>query len=159
MDEWGEFAVITGGAAAALVGLLFVAVSIRADVIAQSRSLRSRLAQILTILLGLLGAAIVLSLPNPARWVLGIELVLVAVLMTIAFIVLNHRAESAERKPLEKVLDRLNPNVTTAVLVGLSGLALILSFEPGLFLLALAAVVGFVGGAIGAWLVLVRPEG
>jgi hypothetical protein len=159
MDGWAEFTVITGGAAAALVGLLFVAVSIRADLIAQSRSLRSRLAQILTIFLGLLGAAIFVSLPNPAPWVLGIELLVASVLMTVAFIVLNHRAESGERNPLEKVLDRLNPNITTAVLVGLSGLALILGFEAGLFLLALAAVVGFVGGAIGAWFVLVRPQG
>lgn len=160
MQEWAEFTVITGGAAAALVGLLFVAVSIRADVIAKSRGLRSRLAQILTIFLGLLASSIAVSLPNPALWVLGIELLIISLLVSAALIVLDHRAErSGDRQSLEKVLDRLNPNVTTGVLIGLSGLALILGFEPGLFLLPLAAIVGFVGGAIGAWLVLVRPDG
>lgn len=160
MEGWGEFAVIIGGAAAALVGLLFVAVSIRADVIARSKALRSRLAQILTIFLGVLGSSIMVSLPNPAKWLLGIELIAVALMVGAALIVLDHRAErGSDRGSLEKVLDRINPNVTTAVLIGMSGLALVLRFEGALFLLALAALVGFVGGAIGAWLVLVRPEG
>jgi hypothetical protein len=160
MKGWAEFAVISGGAAAALVGLLFVAVSIRADVIARSRGLRSRLAQVLTIFLGLLGSSILISLPNPAVWVLGVELIVASLLVSTALIVLDHRAErSSDRQPLEKVLDRLNPNVTTGVLIGLSGLSLVLGYEQGLFLLPLAAMVGFVGGAVGAWLVLVRPEG
>jgi hypothetical protein len=34
LEKWSTFAVIAGGAAAALTGLLFVAVSIRIDVIA-----------------------------------------------------------------------------------------------------------------------------
>jgi len=160
MKGWAEFAVISGGAAAALVGLLFVAVSIRADVIARSRGLRSRLAQVLTIFLGLLGSSILISLPNPAVWVLGVELIVASLLVSTALIVLDHRAErSSDRQPLEKVLDRLNPNVTTGVLIGLSGLSLVLGYAQGLFLLPLAAMVGVVGGAVGAWLVLVRPEG
>ena len=150
---------MTGGAAAGLVGLLFVAVSIRADVVARSQALRSRLAQILTIFLGLLCSAICMSLPNPAPWILGAELVAVAVAMGTAFIVLGRRAESTEVSRLGRVLERVNPNVTTAVLVGLGGVAVCFGFEQGLFLLAVAAIVGFVGGAIGAWLVLVRPDG
>ena len=159
MQAWSEFTVITGGAAAALVGLLFVAVSIRAEAIAGSTGLRSRLAQILTIFLALLTSCILVSLPNPAVWVLGIELIVASLIMAVAFIVLDRRAErSADQVPLERALDRLNPNVTTAVLIGLSGVALVFGFEAGLFLLALASVVGFVGGAIGAWLVLVRSQ-
>jgi hypothetical protein len=38
---------VAGGAAAGLTGLLFVAVSIRVDVIAKSQELRNRAAQIL----------------------------------------------------------------------------------------------------------------
>ncbi len=160
MEHWTDFAVITGGAAAALVGLLFVSVSMRADVIAKSKGLRSRLAQILTIFLGILGSCILVALPNPAEWVLGIELIVAALALGAAFIVLDHRAErGGDRVPLETVLDRLNPNVTTAVLIGLAGITLLFGITAGLFFLALAALVAFVGGAIGAWLVLVRPEG
>ena len=159
MQEWADFAVITGGAAAALVGLLFVAVSIRADFVARSRAVRSRLAQTLTIFLGLLGSSVLLALPNPALWILGVELLAASILMGTAHVVLNQRAaRGADRKRLGTILDRINPNVTTAVLIGLCGLVLLFGFEAGLFLLAAAALVGFVGGAISAWLVLVLPE-
>jgi type IV secretory pathway VirB2 component (pilin) len=160
MEAWTNFLVITGGASAALVGLLFVAVSIRADAISKSKGLRSRLAQVLTLFLGLLASCILVSLPNPARWVLGVELAVAALLIGTALAILDHRAErGSDRLQLERILDRLSPNVTTAVLIGLSGIALIFGFDWGLYFLALAALVGFIGGAIGAWLVLVRPEG
>jgi hypothetical protein len=160
MDGWGDFAVIAGGASAALVGLLFVAVSIRADTIAHSLSLRSRLAQVLTLFLGILASCIAVSLPNPATWVLGIELLVIAATVTTALILLDKRAKrDREPDPLERILDRINPNVTTAVLIALSGLVLVFGIGAGLFLLALAVVVGFVGGVFGAWLVLVRPKG
>ncbi|WP_306892736.1 hypothetical protein [Agromyces albus] len=159
MDTWAEFSVIMGGAAAALVGLLFVAVSIRADFVSRSGAVRSRLAQTLTIFLGLLASSILLAVPNPARWMLGVELFAVSMLMTTAHVILNRRAQSgADRRRLGPILDRVNPNITTAVLIGLCGLVLVFGLEAGLFLLAAAALVGFVGGAVSAWLVLVLPE-
>ena len=136
MEHFTDFAVIAGGATAALIGLLFVAVSIRADWIGRSVELRSRVAGILTIFLSVLAGWLCVALPNPAPWVLGLELVVMAA--------------------LARVLDRLNPNVITAVLVGLAGILLLLDQVVGLFLLALATLVAFVGGVIGAWLVLVR---
>ena len=42
MENWGTFATVAGGAAAGLTGLLFVAVSIRIEVIAKSQELRNR---------------------------------------------------------------------------------------------------------------------
>jgi uncharacterized protein YhhL (DUF1145 family) len=159
MKAWSDFTVITAGAAAALVGLLFVAVSIRADTISASKGLRSRVAQVLTLFLGLLASSILVSLPNPATWVLGVELIVVAILTGVALLVLDDRAERAtEREWLERVLDRLSPNFTTAILIGLSGIALAFGFEWGLFILALAALIGFIGGAVVAWFVLVRPQ-
>ena len=130
-DGWAEFTVIAGGAAAALVGFLFVAVSIRAEAIARSRSLRSRLAQVLTIFLGILVACIFVSLPNPADWVLGVELLVTSAAISTALIIFGRRAESdRESDPLERV----NPNVTTGVLIGLTGLALVFGLEAGLLL-------------------------
>jgi hypothetical protein len=160
MEAWTQFTVITGGAAAALVGLLFVAVSIRAELIAHTKRLRARLAKVLTIFLGLLVSSIAIALPNPTVWILGIELIAVSMVMSAAFLALNRRSEHGDdRQPLERVLDRLSPTVTTAVLTGVCGVALLFGIESGLFVFALAAVVGFVGGVTGAWLVLVRPNG
>ncbi|WP_426520593.1 hypothetical protein ACPPVQ_08595 [Diaminobutyricibacter sp. McL0618] len=160
MDRWVNFAIVAGGASAAFVGLLFVSVSIRADTIAHSPSLRARLAQVLTIFLGILISCVLITLPNPADWVVGAELLATSAAMSASLIFLGRRAvRNRDSDPLERTLDRLNPNVTTAVLIGLSGVALLFGIESGLFLLSLAVIVGFVGGGLGAWLVLVRPDG
>jgi uncharacterized protein YhhL (DUF1145 family) len=159
MPGWGDFAVITGGASAALVGLLFVAVSIRAEHIAESKALRSRLAQILTIFLGVLIASTAIALPNPAGWVLGVELVAVSLMMGVALIVMNGHAKRADTvSSLEGLLAKINPNLTTAALICVGGLCLVFGLTEGLFLIVVAALFAFVGGVIGAWLVLVRPD-
>jgi hypothetical protein len=49
LTGWDSFAVVAGGAASALIGLLLVAVSIRVDVIAASMELRNRAAQTLSL--------------------------------------------------------------------------------------------------------------
>ena len=49
LKAWDTFAQIIGTAAAALIGLLFVAVSIRIASIARSQELRNRAAQTLTL--------------------------------------------------------------------------------------------------------------
>ena len=49
MGAWDTFAAISGGAAATLTGLLFVAVSIRIASIARSQELRNRAAQTLSL--------------------------------------------------------------------------------------------------------------
>jgi hypothetical protein len=48
-EMWHDFGVTVGGLAGALTGLLFVAVSIKSDTLAKSRSLSSRAAQTLVL--------------------------------------------------------------------------------------------------------------
>jgi hypothetical protein len=74
LEKWSTFAEISGGAAAALLGLLFVAVSIRIGVIAKSQELRNRAAQTLALFVTVLFVAILLSIPDQSGRVLGIEL-------------------------------------------------------------------------------------
>jgi hypothetical protein len=50
-EMWRDFGVTVAGLGGALTGLLFVAVSIKSDVLARSRSLASRAAQTLVLFL------------------------------------------------------------------------------------------------------------
>jgi hypothetical protein len=74
---WHDFGVTIGSLAGALTGLLFVAVSIKSDTLAKSRSLRSRAAQTLVLFMTSALAAIVLVAPQPGD-ALGGELVALA---------------------------------------------------------------------------------
>src|SRR3954447_4960647 len=67
MDKWHDMGVVTGGAAAALTGLLFVAVTLRIDTIAAARDLRSRAAQTLTPLTLFVTSLVVAIDPRAAR--------------------------------------------------------------------------------------------
>ena len=156
MSGWGNFAAVTGGAAAALLGLLFVAVSIRIETIANSVELRNRSAQTLALLLtGLLVAAL-LSVPDQRKWVLGAEYLVLALVVTCAALVLNRQAKSKGRSAIGRSLDAMNPTFVTCSLLFIAAVALILGHKDGIYLLVPALVAVFVGGVVNAWLILVK---
>lgn len=153
MESWEEFAVVTGGAAAALTGLLFVAVSIRLDVIAASTELRSRAAQTLTLFLSITLVAVVFAIPGQPQWLFGCELVALAVAGGVTMFVLGrwaHREQSGQR--IARILDRISPNVLTMALIGIGGILVALGIDWGLYLQVPAVIAALVGGVIGAWL-------
>ena len=82
MTGWADFAVVLGAATAALLGLLFVAVSIRVEAIAKSAELRNRSAQTLTLLLTGVLVAVLLAVPDQRVWALGAEYFVLAVVVT-----------------------------------------------------------------------------
>jgi hypothetical protein len=96
MHEWDTFAVVVGGSAGALVGLLFVAISIHPGRIAESKDLRGRAAQTLVIFAALRLIGLLRSIPVQPDWVLGIELLVLAVFVAIALIALDHLAQQSD---------------------------------------------------------------
>ena len=153
MDTWEEFAVVTGGAAAALTGLLFVAVSIRLDVIAASTDLRSRAAQTLTLFLSITLVAILFAIPGQPEWLFGAELIALAVVAGITLVLLDRRAgRQPSQQTVARVLERASPNALTMSLIGIGGLLTSIGQEWGLYLVVPAVIAALVGGVLGAWL-------
>ena len=134
MEAWGTFAVIVGGAAGALIGLLFVAVSIRVEAIAASGELRNRAAQTLGLFLIVLFVAALLAVPEQSYRTLGIELLVLAVLTASTLYILDRRA-TADRTPqsVGRMRDAVAPNAVTSVLLLSASLVLVLSGRAGLY--------------------------
>jgi hypothetical protein len=101
LGAWGTFAAISG-AAAALTGLLFVAVSIRIASVAQSQELRNRAAQTLSLFGTVLIISVLLAIPGQAYRTLGAEFVVLAVITDASLYILGRRAKGdrSRRSPL-----------------------------------------------------------
>lgn len=155
MPGWSDFAVVTGGAAAALMGLLFVAVTLRIDAMTRARDLRSRAAQTLTLFAIALGVAIVLTVPGQSRLVLGLEFIAIAALGGIGLLVLDTRAQRVPHQdPIAGILNRVGPNVSTIALVALAGALTASGLPWGIVLLLPAQLAALICGVASAWVFL-----
>ena len=152
---WHDFGVTIGGLAGALTGLLFVAVSIKSDTLAKSRSLRSRAAQTLVLFMTSALAAIILVAPQPGD-ALGGELVTLAVASGAALVVLDRQGGHDPTSQVARYIERASPNAVTQVLFGVAGITFLITAGGGLYWLIPAAVSSLVGGVINAWLFLVH---
>jgi hypothetical protein len=161
MERWDTFTVVVGGAAAGLTGLLFVAVSIRVDVIAKSQELRNRAAQTLALFVTVLFVAILLSVPGQSLRVLGFEVGALAILIGGGMLLLDRRAragrgDDATAHAVASILDAVAPNTATSVLLLIAAVLLMLGLHWGLYVLVVPVVVALAGGITSAWLLLTK---
>ena len=161
MEKWATFATVAGGAAAGLTGLLFVAVSIRVDVIAKSQELRTRAAQTLALFVTVLFIAVLLSIPDQAQAALGSELIALGLLNGGVNLALNRRALSSPaaggtERDVAVLLDAVAPNAVTSILTAIAGILLVAGVDAGLDVLVLPVLFALAGGVWSAWLLLTK---
>ncbi|WP_018333906.1 hypothetical protein [Actinomycetospora chiangmaiensis] len=155
LARWVDFAVVAGGASAALTGLLFVAISINVDRVGRSISLRSRGGQTLVLFAVTLVVSIVLAVPDQGLTVFGVELLVLVVLAGSGLLVLDRRAKREARTPaLARTLDLVSPNVATLVLIAAAAFVALSGHAWGVYLLVPSTVIAIVGGVANAWLFL-----
>jgi hypothetical protein len=152
---WLSFGEALAAVAGALTGLLFVALSVKSDVLAASLSLSSRAAQTLVLFLTSVLIAVLLVAPQPPA-ALGWELLAVAAVSGTALLILDRRAGHSTDQGVARYIERFSPNTITAVLGAVAGLTFLLKAGGGLYWLIPAAVTSLLGGVVNAWLFLVR---
>ncbi len=155
-EAWTDFAVGVVGAAAALTGLLFVAVSINLERILQFPRLTARAGSTLALLVALLVAGTFLLAPGQARFALGLELAAVGVVMATAGLAVVVAERRDTQGPMHwKVLPPVVALVP-AVLVLVAGISLAATAGGGLYWLLAAFAWGFAGAGLNAWVLLVE---
>ena len=155
---WLGFGAAVAAVAGTLTGLLFVAVSIKSDVLAGSRSLSSRAAQTLVLFMTSVLIGLLLTVPQP-RAAVGPELLTLAAISGAFLLILDRRAGHHTEERVARYIERFSPNSITDVLVGIGGLTFIVKAGGGLYWIVPAVVASLVGGVINAWLFLVKVTG
>ena len=122
--DWQDFAEMTGGASAALTGLLFVAVSVNASRIAGHQGLRASAAQTLVLFMAPLVMAAALLAPDQADWALGAELIAVGLITSWILLGIRRvkRSLTDDDRNLIAIFNRRGPNVMVMLLFVASGI-------------------------------------
>ena len=105
---WAGFGEALAAVAGALTGLLFVALSVKSEVLAASRSLSSRAAQTLVLFMTSVLNAVFLVAPQPAA-ALGWELLAVAAFSGTALLLLDRRAGHGGDQDVARYIERVLP--------------------------------------------------
>jgi hypothetical protein len=155
LPGWDTFAVVIGGAAGALIGLLFVSVSIRIDVISASADFRNRGAATLCLFMTVLLVAILLVVPGQDESELGAELLVLAVALGTGLSWLNRRATAQpSAQPISRILATVSPDAITTILLAAAGVLLLAGVGDGIYVVIPATIAAITGGVASAWLFL-----
>ena len=154
LAEWVDFGVAWAGAAAALAGLLFVAVSINLAEIVVTPQLPTRVASTLGLLVALLVVSILLAAPHqtPAR--IGIEIAAVGVLTGIGSVAGGLHRRSG--RPIGWALFSLIAQLVPALLLVIGGVLSATESHGAMHWVLAAFVTGFAAAVSSAWILMVQ---
>jgi hypothetical protein len=156
--EWHDFFLMTGGGAAALAGLVFVAMSINLDVVAQNATHRGRAINMLTGFTSAFAICGLALMGGQGHRAVGAEWLVVATFAAAIYV--GHYAQAAKRGGSKAELrpDRLAAGVACYIAQIVGALILLLGRVAGLYVAAVGLIALFALTISGAWLLLVAVE-
>ena len=155
-STWDNFFVAVASSAAALTGLLFVAVSINLSRILSFATLPGRAAEALIVMFGALAVALCGLVPQ-GHVAVGVEWVAIGtiVILTATSIQLRARAlRNAEERPLWRALTAQGPAAPFVI----GGLFAVAGSDHGPYWVVIGSLLSLAGGVFDAWVLLVEIQ-
>ena len=142
---------MTGGASAALTGLLFVSVSLNREMIVRDPALRASAAQTLVLLVVPLMVCGELLVPGQYRWVLSTELVVTAALAAVVIFRVQSHTDHSERSRIAELVDRRETSLLTTVFLVVTAIVYWIAGGGGLYWVVPAIALSITAGVLNAW--------
>jgi hypothetical protein len=157
ISEWHDFFVVTGGAAAALTGLIFVGVSLNLSKILSFKQLPNRALLSLILLLSVLVVSLLFLIPEESFRVRATELtgfgIILWAIITRLDMINYANTESPYRKQyrLHMLIDQL-----ATLAYPLTGIALGIWGEKGIYVVVPGIIFSFFKAVFDAWVLLIE---
>ena len=155
--HWTDFGVATAGAAAALAGLLVVAISINLQRIIEFPGLPHRAAQTLILFTLPLITALLLLVPGQPDAALAWELLVIGGVAGPFMLVTDLRVPISEHETrITRLSTRISPTIVSCGSLVAAGITLAARAGGGLYWLVPSVMAAIVFGLINTWVLLVE---
>jgi len=155
LTQWNNFFVMVGGGAAALAGLIFVAMAINHQIIIQNTTHKNRAINMLTGFTAIFMASGLALMGDQYPEVLGFEWLVLWLIATVVFIRGYVIAIRSGMSSIGLKLPRLAGGTICYVAEVIAAIFLILGYSSGLYIAAVAIIVLFAFLISGAWLLMI----
>ena len=155
LEQWNNFFVMVGSGAAALAGLIFVAMSINHQIIIQNTTHKNRAINMLTGFTAIFMASSFALIGNQNLGVLGFEWLFLWLIATVIFIRGYVIALRSGMSFIGLKTPRLAGGTICYLAEVIGAIFLICGYSPGLYVAAVAIIVLFAFLISGAWLLMI----
>ena len=152
---WHDFGVAFVSASAALLGLIFVVVSLHVRAVVDDPVLRHRAEITLGLLATTLAASAALLIPGQSREALGLELMPIALVYITLSSLATFRASHSPRGISRDRLARFFVGLLSAGLIFVGGLGLLVGALGGVYVVGAGVVLGVLIAMLATWMLFI----
>ena len=156
VEAWSDFFVACAGAAAALTGLVFVAVSINIERILALPGVPERALQTLLVLLSIVIVSVLGLAPGQSDTAVGVELIVAGLAFTLAVALLGRGKAYAGDLSGGALAARAGLLAAGTMPPVTGGVSLLAGAGGGLYWVLAGVVAAILAGVINAWVLLVE---
>jgi hypothetical protein len=155
IGQWQNFFIMVGGGAAALAGLVFIAMSINLPIITRDATHKNRAIATLTGFTAIFMICGFALIGNQTYQLIGVEWLVITLVPMITYIRVYIKAKKIGRSPVGLSIGRFFMGITCYLAQIIGSVLLIYGYVAGLYLASAAMVLSFAFFISAAWLLII----